>query len=516
MKSKLKDYKWPKTGRDNRLIKDDIIELPEPYNSAKERLPICYPGTALSKGVLGRAYNLLPKHINAIGSHTHLEVEDDGKYKFREGESGFEDVQRMEAEAIWIVASLIGGKDKTVDGYFCGGGTEANIEGMWIGREYLNKWPDPDKKGTVVFTTPLTHYSVTKAAALLDLGEPQWIQCPICGRPHIFVSHYSGAGVNCVGMNKRGEMSVKELEAAFQRKYEEGFRRFMIIPTVGNYLMGSIDPVENIAKFVRRMTRETNARFYIHVDASFGGFTVPFINPNLKFGFNIPEVMSVAVDADKMGRLPYPSGIFLGRKGLMSLVARKVNYIRGEQDDTVSGSRTALAPILAWYMYQTIGRDEQEIYVRNCLDVRDYLLERVADALPWVRRLPVSPYVNFAPLIIDIENGEIPKKLREEDEDDKKKRIDIEKKAEKDGKASAESVEIEEGKPKVEPILEEYHLRDDFFPSKPNDVLSCPWVVYKICIMPHHQRRHIDNFVSDLEAADKSWQRYKETVKQSE
>jgi hypothetical protein len=135
-----------------------------------------------------------------------------------------------------------------------------------------------------------------------------------------------------------------------------------------------------------------------------------------------------------------------------------------------------LAPVLAWYIYQTEGMEGQREYVQRCLDNRDKLVELVKQELPWVKILPCSPWVNFAPMEIDIEGGEVPEDLR-------------------DG---------EEG------MLAPYHLRSDFFPTEPADPQSCPRVVYKVFIMPHHNQTHLETFVGDIGRADEEWKKSKE------
>ena len=168
---KFQDWKWPEKGLDGNEFHNKLCAIPSPYE--EEIPPFCFPGTTLQKGILGRAKNLLYKQINSIGCHTHLEVTDEGIPKFKPREGGFEVVQRMEAQAIWMVASVLGGSPTEIDGYFCGGGTEANIEGIWIGREWLRKCPDPFHKGICVFATPLQHCSIAKAIEMVDIGHHQ-------------------------------------------------------------------------------------------------------------------------------------------------------------------------------------------------------------------------------------------------------------------------------------------------------------------------------------------------------
>lgn len=420
--------------------------------------PFCYPGALLDPAVTRNAEKLMAMQLNNIGTHTR-----------GISESGFETVQEMERDVIHMVANVLGGTTDGVDGFFCGGATEANLQGIWIGREWLQHRSDPLGRGIVVLVTPLFHYSINKAAEMLNLGHPQWLRCPRCHKDHSFVPDQTGSGVNMVGMNERGEMSVEDLERVFRLRYEEGFRRFMVVPTAGTTTFGSVDPISEIDAFVDRVHRETSASVYMHVDAAFGGFTIPFVNPDLPIAFQNSNVMSVSVDADKMGQMPYPAGMFLARKGLQSLVARKVNYVRGSQDDTVPGSRTGVTPVLAWRYYQEIGFEGQRDYVQKCLDARNRLKRliqgsfdtEVHSPFPTVRILSVPEWTNFLPIEIDI--GDRPK------ED-------------------------------LAAFAQRYHLRSDNFPSNPRDVLSCPRTVYKICVMPHlfEPFDWIPTFVEDL------------------
>ena len=463
-------WRWPSTGIDPDQLAQAVLGVPSLYET--ETPPICYPGTPLNPNLVTLASGILSKQLNAIGTHTHLQDDGAGGWEKTPGEGGFDGLQTMESEAIWMTASILGGTPQTIDGNFCPGGTEANLQGMWLGREWLRKHMATgdqigvDKK-VVVFTTSLVHYSVIKAAEILGLGYHKWQNCSDCGVNHIFKGPEDGSGVNFVPMNSKGEMDPEALESAILEKYRQGFRRFMMVPTAGTTALGSVDPINLISQAMDHVrSRHSDALMYMHVDASFGGFTIPFLNPEHGMGFdtNSPNLMSMALDADKMGHMPYPAGIFLCRKNLQSYIARDVHYVRGHQDDTVSGSRSALAPMLAWYYYQTIGIDGHTEYVQKCIDLREELALMISARFPQeqVDFFPCSPWTNFLPLEIKLKNGKIPEDL------------------------------IEHGH------LSPYHLRDDCFPSNPHDVSSCPRSVYKICIMPHHTLSHLERFVSDL------------------
>ena len=275
------NWRWSENGQNEEQLINKVRKIISPYEELIP--PICYPGTTLSLNLLKEVGELITKQINMIGSHTHGQIVD-GNWIFDDGEGGFESMQQIEAQVIWMVSSIIGGSPENTDGYFCGGGTEGNIQGIWMGREWLRQFPDPMKKGIVLLTSSLFHYSIAKAAEILDLGQSQYVLCPQCKKSHIFKSDASGSGLNLVYTDNLGQMSLPELEKIFHQKYQEGFRQFIIVPTVGTCLMGSIDPVEKIGKFIESKKQETDAHFYMHVDASFAGFTVPFLNPNLNFG----------------------------------------------------------------------------------------------------------------------------------------------------------------------------------------------------------------------------------------
>ncbi len=464
-RDRIWDWRWPENGRNKDCLKREVLGILSPY---EERVPpTCYPGTTLSPSSLPNIEKLIAKQLNAIGTHTNGKIVGEN-WEPKKGEGGFEIIQHMEAQALWMISSAIGGSPETTDGYFCGGGTEANLQGMWIGREWLKKHPDPKDKGIVVLTSSLFHYSIAKATEILGIGSLRLGECPKCKKAHLFEEDSSESGLSIVCTNERGEMSISHLEKIFHQKYDEGFRRFMIVATAGNYLMGTIDPIKEIGKFIS--SSPADAHFYMHVDASFAGFTIPFIDEDFDFAFTVPEVMSITLDGDKMGRLPYPAGIFLCRKGLMSLVKRKVNYVRGNEDNTVSGSRSAIAQVIAWYLYQSEGKSGQRKYVESCIKGRDKLVSMIKKELPWVNVLPYSPLVNFAPLEIDIENGKIPEEI-----------------AEGDG------------------VLAPYQMRWAPFSTEKE---ACPIIVYKVCIMPH-SLPHLKSFVNDIGRAKDKWEQKK-------
>ncbi len=155
-----------------------------------------------------------PRHTNAILTHTR-----------GDGEKGFKGVQKLERSVIAMLADMLGAKHSrtagrwpwNVDGYITSGGTEANMMGLWIGREKLRR--EIESKGDqriAVLASPASHYSLWKVCNVLDLGEGKWHDCDECKHwtpqptvvKHHFVTAVDGSGLHLVRCNPSGEIDV--------------------------------------------------------------------------------------------------------------------------------------------------------------------------------------------------------------------------------------------------------------------------------------------------------------------
>ncbi len=474
------EWRMPEAGRGADQLKEAVAGIVSPYH--QDRPPICYPGATvnlLDPEVSALFMQWLSGQFNNIGCHTHGEMID-GVWHPMPGEGCFDPTQLKERQALMMVAGLIGGNIETVDGYFCGGGTEANQVGVLIGREWTRQQqPTPPRQGEIILGTGLSHYSLYQAFDFFGMGRTILTDCPNpdCGRKHRFrhrtgrSGEYAfdnhGPGFKAVGMNERGEMDLADLERVYRKHYDRGFRRFILAPTVGTCLLGSIDPIEEIARFAQQINDSEKAAVYIHVDAAFAGFTIPFADPDYKFAFEHPAVQSITIDGHKMGRLPYQAGIFLCRKGLQSLIALEVAYVRQSVDDTILGSRSGAIPTLAWYLWQQIGFEGQQRYVRELLQRRDSFVQMVQERYGPEGPVQVMPHpksVNMLPLMIDVVDGAIPKNVKDHG------------------------------------VFHQWCMRADEFSPGPHDSLVCPsTTVYKLCIMPHVTDRVFLDFLTKLD-----------------
>ncbi|MEU4967024.1 hypothetical protein ACH4RA_17675 [Streptomyces smyrnaeus] len=75
---------------------------------------------------------------------------------------------------------------------------------------------------------------------------------------------------------------------------------------------------------------------------------------------------------------PIPCGIVLARRGDVESI-RVHDAAVGAEDDTISGSRDALCPILLWQELRRFGRQGLAERVRRCVRVAEYAADRLCD-----------------------------------------------------------------------------------------------------------------------------------------
>jgi glutamate/tyrosine decarboxylase-like PLP-dependent enzyme len=316
----------------------------------------------LNHGIEEIVKNAVVKQFNAIGTHTQRE----------ESEGGFEQVQEAEREYLKFIGKLFlkGEKDviEKLDGYLCSGGTEANIQGLWVLRNLFLK---KGKKRVHVYYTQVTHYSIVKACDILTIP----IECQ-----HV------------VEMNKDFSMDPDSFTKALNEMDEADCH--ILVLTLGTTLTGSWDDV----KTFENVCGETE-HIAIHIDAAFGGFTIPFVS-DIPVGFEHPHVQTIGLDAHKMGQLPYPAGIFLCRKGLQKAVEIHVSYILGHADDTLIGSRSGVPALLGQWFLRAVGFEGQKELVMKCIRGRDELKEKL-EKVDGVRIVCSPKYVNMLAFVMD-------------------------------------------------------------------------------------------------------------------
>jgi tyrosine decarboxylase/aspartate 1-decarboxylase len=257
---------------------------------------------------------------NHIGCHT-----------MGTSETAFRGTQKLEREVLDMVAAdIFKAQTEEYDGYVASGGTEANIQALWMYRNFFIKQKHAKLQEIAILASEDTHYSIAKGSNLLMID---WINVP----------------VNFEDRKIDEKAYAKLLDAAIST----GKKYFIIVSNMGTTMFGSVDDPKAFTIPLKNL----NLPFFLHVDAAYGGFVYPFLNPESKLDFTNKDISSFTIDAHKMLQAPYGTGLFLCRKNLIeNVLTAEAEYVEG-LDITLSGSRSGANVIAVWMILKTYGKD---------------------------------------------------------------------------------------------------------------------------------------------------------------
>ena len=297
-----------------------------------------------------------------------------GLHTYHSSLPAFNGTQKIELDLLRICAEeIFQGKSNSYDGYVASGGTECNIQALWIFREYfINKFNSKINEIAVLFSED-SHYSLYKACNILRLNFQQ-IR---------------------VDFNNR-DLDLEHLEKIIKILKRKGVKYFIIVLNLGSTMFGSIDPINKISKVINFY----NLNCKIHVDAAFGGFIFPFTCLNNKFNFKNPLIDSISLDGHKMLEAPYGAGIFLIRKGLIdNILTKEASYIEG-LDHTLCGSRSGANAIATWMILNIYGS-------KGLIKRMEGFIKKTDEICDTLNELDIYYFRNENMNIISIQNGQI-------------------------------------------------------------------------------------------------------------
>ena len=255
---------------------------------------------------------------NNIGCHT-----------FGTSEKAFNGTQEIEREVLSVIAvDIFKAEPDAFDGYISPGGTEANIQAIWMFRNYYKNNYEAKAHEIAIVASEDTHYSIPKASNLLQLD---WLKIP-------------------VDFNTRAIDKV-QLEQIILNAKDHGKKYFIAVSNMGTTMFGSVDnPEDYIAVFEKH-----SLHYKLHIDGAYGGFVYPFSNQQSVINFSNPKISSITIDAHKMLQAPYGTGVFICRKGYIeNVLTKEAEYVEG-MDLTLCGSRSGANAVAVWMILFTYG-----------------------------------------------------------------------------------------------------------------------------------------------------------------
>lgn len=217
-------------------------------------------------------------------------------------------------------------------GYTTGGGSEGNLQGLWIARE---KYPDG-----ILYYSNQSHYSIKKMANILKLDSV------------------------IIPSDETGSMNITELVKRLDNR-----RPAIILASIGSTFLGGIDNVGKIHHSLQ------GKEFYIHADAAFFGFVMPFLHP----GYDMYKFMdSISISSHKWPGVPFPGGVFISVKKHVSYIENFEEVI-SQRDVTISGSRNGHTALFLNEFFDTVDLKED---VENSLEMTEYIYNRLLECAP--------------------------------------------------------------------------------------------------------------------------------------
>ncbi len=263
----------------------------------------------------------------------------------------------MEIEVVKFLLRLISGKENYF-GHVVSGGTEANIIALWAAR---------NQGFRRILATEDVHFSVLKAANLLSL--------PIKFIPMQNFTMDTGA---------------------LEDNVQDGD---IVVLTAGTTPTGYIDPVEAAAEICR------DVNCYLHVDAAFGGFVIPFLYPDLRFGLDLASVKSITIDPHKMGMAPYPAGGIVARENIFKSIEIDAPYLTSGKNAGLLGTRQSGSVAASYAAILHFGMEGYRKIAEECMKNTRYLENRAKEEGFEILTEPVLNIIN-----IKVDNEEKVKK----------------------------------------------------------------------------------------------------------
>ena len=216
-------------------------------------------------------------------------------------------------------------------GYITTGGTESNIQALRTAMQL--KKAEPGRANIVLPAS--AHYSFEKAAQML------------------------GVKLRRAPLDDEQKADVDAMAGLVDRD------TIALIAVAGTTEFGQVDPVPAISRLA------LDEKLYLHVDAAFGGFVIPFLDDpgKYRFDFELPGVQSIAIDPHKMGMSTIPSGGLLYRdEKLLRLLEISAEYLTSRVQSSLAGTRSGASAAGTYAVMRHLGREGYRRIVSKCMD----------------------------------------------------------------------------------------------------------------------------------------------------
>ena len=247
----------------------------------------------------------------------------------------------MESEVIEMLGHLL--HLENASGHLVTGGTEANIMAMAVAK-YL--FQEKHEGVPEIILPESAHFSFKKIISMLSLEA------------------------KVVPLDENYKMDVSKIEDLITEN------TMAIVAIAGTTELGLIDDIEKISEIAY------SHDIYLHIDAAFGGFVIPFLDDehkgDLNFDFKCKGVSSMTIDPHKMGLAPVPAGGILFRHAEhLEKLAVKTPYLSKNKQTTIVGTRTGAATAATWTLLNYYGMEGYRKIVKDAIELTEYTYKKL-------------------------------------------------------------------------------------------------------------------------------------------
>ncbi len=254
----------------------------------------------------------------------------------------FKGTKMIENEVLKMMGSFLFIENPA--GHIVTGGTEANLMAIRAARNMAR-----DKKGIEkgeLIVPKSAHFSFNKTADMLNLN--------------LIVADL--------------DESYRIIPDSVEDKISEN--TIAIVGIAGTTELGMIDPIPELSDIAYEND------IHLHVDAAFGGFSVPFLRELgydfPVFDFSLKGVRSITVDPHKMGLAPIPAGGILFRNNsYLDAMSVDSPYLTVKHQSTIVGTRLGASSAATFAVMKFLGHEGYAKYAKAALENAYFLAGEV-------------------------------------------------------------------------------------------------------------------------------------------
>ncbi|HSR66431.1 MAG TPA: pyridoxal-dependent decarboxylase [Acidobacteriota bacterium] len=252
------------------------------------------------------------------------------------------------------------GYSGAADGTFTPGGSLANLVGMLLARNQAD--PASRERGVgrrmTAYASDISHYSLVKACGFMGVGRES---------------------LRKVDSDDLGRLDPEALRQALKRDLKRGFLPFCVVATAGTTVLGSYDPLPEIADVCREYG------LWMHVDAALGGSALLSSSyRHLLEGSQLSH--SFAWNLHKMGGVPLSCSVLLVNRGglLERCFNENADYLFQSEHDFNPGTKSLQCgrrndAFKAWALWSYYGDSGMDQRITHLFQLAGYARRKVLD-----------------------------------------------------------------------------------------------------------------------------------------